>query len=689
MSTDTPSTPVTPDWPDISTGLHPASRPMAPATWGWLCAILLLTVVMSFYDLGGGAGFEPTDAWVAQTAREMHDRGTWIVPYFADELRAQKSPGPYWAVMLTSLALHRDIDEVTTRIPNGFAAIVIVLTVFWVTRRMAGERAALFASAATAGSAFILAWSHRGASDMGLAACCTVSLASFWVALGDMQPGASRRWLIILGYFAAGLGMLYKLPMPIACVGVPMFLYVLLRNRWSALVDWVHLVGIGVFLLPWLPWAIAFVQVEPTVLDKWRVEFLDRFTGELPNVADQQTDWKQYLTYLYVPLIYCLPFSLSLPAALVRGFRKTSGVSRDGAFFMLIWFFGLLAFFSAAAGKEMRYFLPALPPLFVLLGVELALLFDPRAVINRSLVLVTTILAALLVPIGFVGVVYGLHKYWYPPIGEPSGLAWETVWPPIVVAGVITSVFAIASAVLFARQRRNLAFGVLVAMLPAMWFWAWPRVMPIMVDPEPYVNLGHKLRDTLTDEQHRVLHYVGTQDSRLLWYGDNRIPRLIDQLDLLAEQNGVRDLAWEKQRYAEEIINRLASNEFILLAMTVDDYVTLKAAGPVVLEAQGRQMPPNYRWLMPDFGRLDRYVIIVGNQPPKWDEPPLPELLEKVIAKTRAKVEADLANGTLTFMGKKIAKPSDDVEKAAAPHDLDDSSTEQHEEDSTVEDSGA
>jgi 4-amino-4-deoxy-L-arabinose transferase-like glycosyltransferase len=166
----------------------------------------------------------------------------------------------------------------------------------------------------------------------------------------------------------------------------------------EGLFDWAHLVGIGVFLLPWLPWAIVFVQVEPTVLDKWRVEFLDRFTGELPNVADQQADWKQYLTYLYVPLIYCLPFSLSLPAALLRGFRKTEGVSRDGAIFMLIWFFGLLAFFTAAAGKEMRYFLPALPPLFVLLGVELALLFDPRAVINRTLVKVSAYLTALLVP---------------------------------------------------------------------------------------------------------------------------------------------------------------------------------------------------------------------------------------------------------------------------------------------------
>jgi 4-amino-4-deoxy-L-arabinose transferase len=661
-----------PNWPDVSTGLTPASQPMAPATWGWLVAIVLLTIAMSFYDLGGGADFEPTDAWVAQTAREMLDRGNWIVPYFADELRAQKSPGPYWAVMVTSLALGREIDEVTTRIPNGFAALAIVLTIFCVTRRIAGDRAAIFASAAAAGSTFILYWSHRGASDMGLAACCTVSLAAFWVALGDMQPGGRRRWVILLGYFAAGLGMLYKLPMPIACVGVPMFLYVLLRNRWKGLFDWAHLVGIGVFLLPWLPWAIVFVQVEPTVLDKWRVEFLDRFTGELPNVADQQADWKQYLTYLYVPLIYCLPFSLSLPAALLRGFRKTEGVSRDGAIFMLIWFFGLLAFFTAAAGKEMRYFLPALPPLFVLLGVELALLFDPRAVINRTLVKVSAYLTALLVPGGFAAAIYVLHQKWYPLIGAANRLEWSDLWPPLVISGVITSAFAIACAMFYTRQRRNLAYGVLVAMLPAMWFWTWPRVMPFMVSAEPYIHLGHQLQSRLSDEQRSVLRYVGTQDSRLLWYGDNRLPRLIDQLDLLAEQDGKRDLTWERQRYAQEVIDRLSDDEFILLAITVDDYVLLQGYGPVVLPEQGRRMPHNYRWMMPEFGNLRRYVMIIGNQQPDWDEPPLPDLINNAIAKTRARAQGELDAGSLVFMGMKIEKQAgDDLEAPTPPSQQD------------------
>jgi hypothetical protein len=194
-----------------------------------------------------------------------------------------------------------------------------------------------------------------------------------------------------------------------------------------------------------------------------------------------------------------------------------------------------------------------------------------------------------------------LHQKWYPLIGAANRLEWSDLWPPLVISGVITSAFAIACAMFYTRQRRNLAYGVLVAMLPAMWFWTWPRVMPFMVSAEPYIHLGHQLQSRLSDEQRSVLRYVGTQDSRLLWYGDNRLPRLIDQLDLLAEQDGKRDLTWERQRYAQEVIDRLSDDEFILLAITVDDYVLLQGYGPV---GTARAGTPNAAQLSLDDARV-------------------------------------------------------------------------------------
>ena len=360
----------------------------------WLLALLGWTALLSFYDLDGGAGFEPTDCWVAQTAREMRHAGDWLTPRFSGEVRMQKSPGPYWAVMLTSIVRGTEVDEVSARIPNAIAAIVLVMTVFWLTLHVAGQRAAIFAGFATASSALILLWSHRAASDLGLAALCTLSLAALWIGSEIESPGPKRVALWMLGYFAAGLGMLYKMPMPLAAVGLPVLAYLLVRNRWRILASPWHLLGLLLFLLPWLPWALAVVHSQGMALAKWRVEFLDRYTGDLPNVEGQDS-WAYLLFYLVPVAVYCLPFSLSIPAAVGRAFRRQPGVRRDGTLFMALWFFSLLVFFTASTGKELRYFLPALPPIFVLLGIELAALFDPQR--QRSEVLVRLAAAAVLI----------------------------------------------------------------------------------------------------------------------------------------------------------------------------------------------------------------------------------------------------------------------------------------------------
>ena len=339
----------------LCTGLGATRGPLTPATSGWLLALVGWTLLLSFYHLDGGAAFEPIDCWVAQTAREMQDAGEWLVPRFSGETRMQKSPGPYWVVMLASQALGRPVDQVAARLPNVVAGVLLVLTVFWLTRRIGGDRAAIFAGFATASSAFILHWSHRGASDLGLTAFTTISLAALWVAYGDEPPGRKRTLLVLLAYFAAGCGMLYKMPMPLACIGAPAFFYLLLRNRWRVLASPIHLLGLVLFLLPWLPWAIMVMQAEPTAWAKWKVEFLDRFTGDLPNVEEQK-QWRFYFTYLLMPIVYCLPYSLSLPGALWRGLRRDPRVNRDGMLCMVIWFLSLLAFFTASTGKEWRYF---------------------------------------------------------------------------------------------------------------------------------------------------------------------------------------------------------------------------------------------------------------------------------------------------------------------------------------------
>ncbi len=608
---------------------------LTPVGVAWLVGLLGWSLLVGFYDLDGGAGFEPTDCWVAQTAREMYEANEWIVPVFSSEVRMQKSPGPYWAVMVAAWLRGGAVDEVSARIPSVLAGVLIVLTVFWLTLHIAGQRAAIYAGFACAASTLFLYWTHRAASDLGLAAFTTLSLAALWVATESPERGWKRNGLFLLGYFAAGLGMLYKMPMPLAVVGLPAFVYVLVRNRWRVFLHWIHLLGIVAFLLPWLPWVVAVSLRVDNALDKWRVEYFDRFTGDLPNV-EGQSDWQFLFFYLIPTVVYAIPFMLSLPAAIGRSFRSMPGVRRDGQWFLLIWFIGLFVFFTASAGKETRYFLPALPPLFVLLGMELSRFFDPQRAPPLNMRRIGAIATWVLVPTSLAVGAYLLYDKWYDVVGKlqprPNDplemLQAADVMVPYGIAAGILAVGCAVAALFFLQRRGNASFATLVGTMFAAWFWAWPTLFPIFVSQCEFKDFSQQLIERVPRADQRIMRQIAQQDPRIMWYSDYRFPRILDQLQLLEEQDGVRDLTYERRRIGEAIIEALRGEERALMVVSLLDFIEFDTVAPVAAAQQGESMPEYYVWLRSSVGRPDRHYLLISNQRPEW-EPVTVEIPDK------------------------------------------------------------
>lgn len=620
----------------------PAARPLSLSGAGWLLALLGWTCLVAFYRLDADVAFDPPDAWVAQTAREMSQSPDWrgyIVPAFSGETRLQKSPGPYWAVCFTSALRGTSVDTVAARTQSAVAAVVLVLTIFWLTWRIAGERAAIFAGFATAASALMFYWSHRSASDLGLTALMTLSLTCLWVGSEVHPPGRRRVLLWLAGYLTAGLAMLYKMPMPLVCVGLPAVLYVVLCRRWRLLASPWHLLGLALFLLPWLPWVVAVLRVEPDAWFKWKAEFFDRFTGDLPSVTEQRTEWRVYFLYLGVAAAFCLPWTLSMPGAIARGFRRSLGVSDRGRWFLLVWFFGLLAFFTVATGKESRYFVPGLPPLFALLGIELARFFDPgrRASPRRDQIALVAV--ALASTAGVVIGGYQLHRLCAKARRENWGVwDWDEVRAPFIVLGAILVIGLTVSAWLYAARRENASFGALVATMWAAFFWGWPTLMPIMATPAPWRDLGQQLA-ALAPEHRAALRQIAQQDARIIWYGDLRFPRLIDQFELLRMQGNRRSNEREVRIVGEELVRRLEASDLLLAVCEPQDYARFQIEAAVELARNGRTMPANYVWLVGRLGHAGQRHIVFGNQPPPWPPPALPGDME---ARIRARREREL-----------------------------------------------
>ncbi len=606
-----------------ASGLQPGVCPCEPlttATKAWLVALLGWSLLVAFYDLSGGAGFDPPDVWVAQTAREMLESRDWegyLIPTFSGETRMQKSPGPYWTVVLVTWA-RGELDAVAARIPSAVSAVLLVFTIAWLTLRIAGQRAAIFAGYATAASVLFFYWSHRAASDLGVTTLMTISLAAFWVGT-EQERGGKRAILWMIGYLAAGLAMLYKMPMPLACVGIPAVAYVLFLRRERVLWSGWHLLGLLLFLLPWLPWALHAVRHEEMALSKWIVEFWDRLTGDLPNVEEQRSDWKLYFLYLGVAFAFCVPFSLSLPQALWRGFRRAPGVDDAGRAFLLIWFLTLLAFFTFAAGKETRYFLPAMPPLLCLLGMELAAFFDPK---RRATPLRDRLgLGLVWVAAPAAAIAGGIFLREFCRKMEPYGTyPWAELGPAYVVAASLFVVGACLAAWLYARRCEGSAFGALVGTMWLAGFWVWSQVMPVAQSQAPFRDFAARLA-ALPVEYRPKLRQIAHQDARVVWYSDVRYPRIIDQLELLKLQGGRRNRERETELVARRMFDELSAPELRLLVSSFEDFVRFHVAGPPALADAARPFPKTYVWITGGVGRPDQRYVVYGNQPPPWPAP--------------------------------------------------------------------
>ncbi|QOJ13429.1 MAG: glycosyltransferase family 39 protein [Planctomycetia bacterium] len=644
-----------------ASGARDLPHALSPTGTGWFALLMLLTLALGASQWRSTAGFEPIDCWVAQTAREMYEGGDWrsyVIPTFSSETRMQKSPGPYWVVCLTAWLRGGVLDETTVRIPNTFWTMLLVGSVFWLARHVGGLRAAVFSGFVAATCGAVLYWSGRGASDLGVTALMTLSLSAFWIG-AERATGARQGRLWLLAWFAAGLAMLYKMPMPLVCVALPAAAYVVLLRRWRLVLSRWHLLGLLLFLLPWLPWAIATVQIEPTALHKWRVEYWDRATGDLPNVDDQRR-WYWHFFYFGVALAFCAPYFVSLPGAIVRALRPRGDFAPRSAAFLLIWAGVLFAFFTAAAGKETRYFLPALPPLLVLLGVELAAYFDPRRKPapqrDRAVLGAVSVLAPLVAAAGAVGLWVVRSRGLDDGVGELRSI--------LLGYGLAAALFcagAIGCAWLHARRREHLAFGLLTLGTASAWVAAAALLLPLINSQAPFRDFAGQLATRLDADQQSALRQVAQQDSRVIWYSNVRYPRVIDQLDLLEMQGGTRSREREIELIGAAMIERLESEPLALFVATPIDYLLFFTRAPLELARRGREMPPTHVWIVSRAGRWDHRYIVFGNRPPPWPAPApaFPEKFANKLDEVRASARDLLTTAT--------REPESDTPAAAGP----------------------
>jgi 4-amino-4-deoxy-L-arabinose transferase-like glycosyltransferase len=422
-----------------------------------LLLVLGLGFLLFFPGLGNHDLWNPNEPVFAEGAREMQERGTWLLPYVNGQVYLDKPILYFWALRLAALPWG-EVTATSARLPSALAALLTLLVVYRFGRRYFSERAGTLAGVALA-TMPVFVWEARFAQmDPMLTLFLLLSVISFERA----RAGPAAPWLAASGAWA-GLAVLTKGPVGLLLPGATALVVLLMERDLRFLRRPAWLAGAGAFVAVAVPW---YLTLALTGHGDWLEEFflrqnIGRFLDPFDHARPLYYYAKRWLTDLF-------PWCLFLPLVLLDRPRADRSVAERRAWTLMAAYAAVvLLFFSASGAKRGVYILPLYPAYALLLGRLLA----------RALAGATSLTAArwtrILIQAGSVALavqaVVGLFvvRSRYPDFAVPA------FW----LAG--TAVAGAAAVLLMAARRRiAAALGSLAATLASLYLIASLVVAP-------------------------------------------------------------------------------------------------------------------------------------------------------------------------------------------------------------------
>jgi 4-amino-4-deoxy-L-arabinose transferase-like glycosyltransferase len=324
---------------------------------------------MVTFDLGRGVLSTNDEARFAVLGQDILARGAWLFPQLNGVTYHNKPPLLAWLVALASWPAGR-VTELTAALPSALAGLATALAIYLLGRQLFDVRAGWFAGLAAITTQGFFVHARLPMPDMLMTLFITVALAMFWPLISG-RPGAW--WVGFYGFTAAafwakGPAGLLPLAVALACV--------LICRRPGAWRDLRVAQGLLLLVLLTAPWWIReALSDHATVRRIVLVDYLLWYLPYQPTAANLAAP-AQHLFGIFFPWVLVVPAAL---AQAVRVLREERGEERDRLMFLLIWTGVLLALVAISRQQRLRYYLPLLPPMALLIGWWIASLAARRS----------------------------------------------------------------------------------------------------------------------------------------------------------------------------------------------------------------------------------------------------------------------------------------------------------------------
>ena len=359
--------------------------PFGPKDSFWRVKGAFLFIALAailFIRLGASPIYILDEAKNAQCAREMLQRGDFIVPTFNGELRVDKPPLHYFFMMLSYKIF--GVNEFAARFFSVVMGLLTVLATYYFTKRSFNSAAAFCACLVLATSTHFLFEFRLSVPDPYLI---------FFITLGLFS---SFRWLqenkvsqLYVSAAAFALAALAKGPLALALPGLCLLAWAITGKKWKTIFTWHLIPAFALLTAIAMPWYIA---VDRATNGVWTRGFF--IEHNLNRFSDPQEGHGGFflITILFV-LVGLLPF-MSFLGEVIR--KRRTVFQNDLVKFSGIVVLVFITFFSVSSTKLPNYAMPCYPFAAVILGSFISSLLKGQVVSKKyPLYILQGILSAL------------------------------------------------------------------------------------------------------------------------------------------------------------------------------------------------------------------------------------------------------------------------------------------------------
>lgn len=345
---------------------------------------VIISLLIVFWGLGTISLTSLNEGRRALAIREMFVSGNWLLPTLNGELYLTKPPFLYW-ISASISSLVGTVNEWTLRLPSALAALATLWMTYRYTLKKFGAWPALFSAQILMANLGFAMLARRAEIEMLLTALCVGALFS---ALEYVEKPEKRGWWIYLSYFLLALAVLTKGPVALLFVTLPLIVAAIwtkdasVKQTLTSTKGWVLFFVVALSWYAAVSWQLGF-DIWATIAKRDMLEKIQAEGTAKPLLS--------YFGWIIVDFLFLVSLLFIRPRALFKSFA-----GRCDWMVLVTAVVVPLLVFSLFSNKHAKYLLPIYPLISIILGVQLAKIFDIASAKTRRVIVTSGILLPLI-----------------------------------------------------------------------------------------------------------------------------------------------------------------------------------------------------------------------------------------------------------------------------------------------------